>query len=378
MDRGTPCYFRNILNAKGVKGEVKNAFRAYKMLYYTIFDACCCVFFLKKFEITTMEEFQLPPNLAVKPDQEKVEWLLEICRGIVDEWFFENNTDAFEELREIFEDPDHPENYYVVNEDGKFKCHYCDKTYTYSGSLKTHEQVKHQHISHVSDKKKKEKTSNKEDALYNHIVLLFRLTALLKNLDTAIDMADGKRSVLSAKYELPIFNKTNKLKYVIGCVHLTALTEELMTPQQRERLTWNRTINIQGGKNNNLAIDEYVEMLNRDSKDIVSGNQTKESIIGHSKAYPHLIDYIKHFDLISQIRKRKGFHKLPKYQDDVKKVVKELIEIDAFEHTPNRKLKCKELCSERSPFVSCYKGLTTMINRHKPQEPFVRLRDKHH
>ena len=136
--------------------------------------------------------------------------------------------------------------------------------------------------------------------------------------------------------------------------------------------------NIQGGKNNNLALDEYVEMLNRDSKDIVSGHQTSESIIAHSKAYPHLINYAKHFDVISQVRKRKGFHKLPKYKEEVEKDMKDLIEINAFNHTPKRKMVCKELATERNPFLSCYKGLTTMINRHKPLEPFVRLRDKHH
>lgn len=63
------------------------------------------------------------------------------------------------------------------------------------------------------------------DELFNYIVLVSKLTALLKNLDTAIGMGDGARSVRSAKYEMPIFNKTNKLKYVIGCVHLVDMSE---------------------------------------------------------------------------------------------------------------------------------------------------------
>lgn len=46
---------------------------------------------------------------------------------------------------------------------------------------------------------------------------------LYKNLDMAVDMVDGERSVRSAKYELPLYNKTNKVKYLIGSVHLTAL-----------------------------------------------------------------------------------------------------------------------------------------------------------
>ena len=42
----------------------------------------------------------------------------------------------------------------------------------------------------------------------------------------SIDMADGRRSVRSCKYELPVFNRTEKMKYVIGCIHLTALSEK--------------------------------------------------------------------------------------------------------------------------------------------------------
>ena len=59
--------------------------------------------------------------------------------------------------------------------------------------------------------------------------MMFKLLMLHKNLDTAIDMGDGGRSVRSAKYELPLYNKTNKIKYVIGSVQLTALTSGILT-----------------------------------------------------------------------------------------------------------------------------------------------------
>lgn len=57
-----------------------------------------------------------------------------------------------------------------------------------------------------------------------------------------MDMGDGARSVRSAKYELPIFNKTNKTEYAIGCVHLTTLTEETLSSEQSQRLIYNRSI----------------------------------------------------------------------------------------------------------------------------------------
>ncbi|CAC5358080.1 unnamed protein product [Mytilus coruscus] len=135
MDRGTACYFRNFLNLRNVKAEVKNAFRAYKLLYYTIFDACCCILFMKQFNTHDLDGvIELPSDFKEKSSEQKVQWLLNVCSSIVEEWFFEN-TDMFQELREILEDPDHPENYWVLNEEGRFPCHFC-KTYSHVGSLK--------------------------------------------------------------------------------------------------------------------------------------------------------------------------------------------------------------------------------------------------
>lgn len=54
------------------------------------------------------------------------------------------------------------------------------------------------------------------DELFNYIVLVFKFIVLLQNFDIVIDIGDGVRFVRLVKYE--IFNKINKLKYVIGCV----------------------------------------------------------------------------------------------------------------------------------------------------------------
>lgn len=98
-------------------------------------------------------------------------------------------------------------------------------------------------------------------------------------------MGDGFISVRSAKYELPIFNKTGKVKYTIGCTHLITMTSGTMPADITERLVANRCINLQGGKNNNMALDEYVELLNRDSKVAATGCQTKDSILSKSKEF---------------------------------------------------------------------------------------------
>lgn len=130
-------------------------------------------------------------------------------------------------------------------------------------SLKAHENNKHN--VQLLSKKPKKKEHRDHDQLQDHLVMLFKLTILHRNLDSAVDMADGERSVRSAIFEMPFYNKTNKVKYLIGSIHLTALTSGILTDEQQQRLVSNRVVNIQGGKNNNIALDEYLEMLNRDS-----------------------------------------------------------------------------------------------------------------
>lgn len=126
--------------------------------------------------------------------------------------------------------------------------------------------------------------------------MLFKLILIHRNLDEAVDMGDGERSTRSAKYELPIYHKTGKRKYTTGSIHLTALVSGLFSPQQTERLIANRFVNVQGGANNNIALDEYLKMLNRDSKIACRGHQTKESILKHLKEYPLLVEITKHVE----------------------------------------------------------------------------------
>lgn len=116
-------------------------------------------------------------------------------------------------------------------------------------------------------------------------------------------------------------------------------------------------------------------MVNRDSKVACTGNQTKESIILHSKEYPHLVNFVKHFDEIASVRQKKGFHHLPSYQSDVQKVLQDLMQNDILVYDPNRTFHCQKLIIDRNPYVNCFTKLPIMIHRHKPNLPYCRLRN---
>ncbi|XP_056008253.1 uncharacterized protein LOC125657360 isoform X2 [Ostrea edulis] len=374
-DRGTVYYYKNILNARNVKGKVKNSYRGYKMLYRTIFDAMCCAFFLKEFGLLNLtESIPLPDEFSKWTGEEKIQWMNNICERIVNKWFF-GDSDLFEELRQVLSDPDHEENYWFGNfKDGRFSCHYCEKTYCHIKSAEFHEKEVHGHSKPALRKSKQ--ANLLQDELFDYLIALFRLSALHRNLDTAVDMADGYRSIRSAKYETPLYNKTHKTKYLIGSIHLTGLVSGTLPPPQTERLIANRCINLSGGKNSNMALDEYVELVNRDTKNTCSGFQTKESIIAHSKQFPLLIKAVKNLDMINDVHRRKGFHNIPSYKSDVRKIVQDLFDIDGFSQHKGRKLKCRELVQKSNPFADSYKQLVNMIYRHKPLLPFRRLRNK--
>lgn len=280
-------------------------------------------------------------------------------------------------MQNVLADPDHEENYWVNSiENDNFKCHFCNSRYKYVTSLKMHEKTKHQ----VNMSAKVQTTNSllrQTDELNDYLVSVFRLTALHQNLNSAVDMGDGYRVVRSAKFETPIYNRTNKVKYLIGSVHLTALVSGTLPAHQSKRLIANRFINISGGKNNNLSLDEFVEILNRDTKNATHGFQTKDSIVQHSKEFPHLVHAVKHFDAMCEVKKRKGFHKLPSYKEDVKKVLIDLLSINGLEVRPGRTLHCRKIVQKSSnPFSDCFVGLPVMIARHKPELPFRRLRNK--
>lgn len=299
---GDPCtvhYYRNLLGHRSAKGPVKNAYRAYKMLYYTILDAICVILFMDKFGSADISDVTLPDFSQMTPN-DSIQWLNSICQELVRKYFFENAEDIVEEIRNVLENPQHEENYWTSSiENGRFKCHHCEKDYKRVSSLKAHESGMHG-VSLSNPKKKKELSS---DELQDYILMLFKLTMLHRNFDSGVDMGDGGRCIRSAKYELPIYHKTNKIKYTICSIHTTALSSGLLNPDQEERFIANRFVNIQGGKNNNIALDEYIEMLNRDTKASCTGHKTKDSILKHAKEYlqnnlKRLVNWVKGKDFI--------------------------------------------------------------------------------
>lgn len=94
QDPGTLYYFRNLLTHRDVKGEVKNSYRPYKLLYYTVFDAICQLLLLHHFDMPDEHSnIPFPEKYKNLSQKEKVEWLNQVSNEILQTWFFENQDD---------------------------------------------------------------------------------------------------------------------------------------------------------------------------------------------------------------------------------------------------------------------------------------------
>jgi hypothetical protein len=82
------CRINKLLhNMRSVKGKVKNSYRPHKLLYYTILDAICLVMLLDHFKLSDLEEnIPFPVDFQDISDQQKINWLNNICGIIIFTW----------------------------------------------------------------------------------------------------------------------------------------------------------------------------------------------------------------------------------------------------------------------------------------------------
>lgn len=74
-----------------------------------------------------MDNIRLPDDFKEK-SEEKIKWLNAICIKMVDTWIFEGQDDLLQHVRDILNNPEHHENYWIENEiDGRYSCHFCEK-----------------------------------------------------------------------------------------------------------------------------------------------------------------------------------------------------------------------------------------------------------
>ncbi|XP_060588189.1 uncharacterized protein LOC132743654 [Ruditapes philippinarum] len=137
--------------------------------------------------------------------------------------------------------------------------------------------------------KKRKKTREEEEGLdrkfeYTKILVWRGLNDMIRR--KAVRSNNGEMMVLFWKMDLPLFHNGNHTKYfILGHRLITALNGWL--PEGlRFDLTWNRTVNLHGGRNRNDEMDLVNEFLNREFKDSIKtagSKYSKETLDRHGR-----------------------------------------------------------------------------------------------
>ncbi|XP_072182209.1 uncharacterized protein [Diadema setosum] len=82
----------------------------------------------------------------------------------------------------------------------------------------------------------------------------------------AIREGDGNRILAHWRFDMLRFYANQHLKYLTEGHHLLMDVNGALSPRLAYQLTWNRTVNIQGGSGRNVSMDLEMETLNKDFK----------------------------------------------------------------------------------------------------------------
>lgn len=97
---------------------------------------------------------------------------------------------------------------------------------------------------------------------------------------------DGKRIIMHWRFDLLNFYEHNHPKNFHVCHQLLSAISGAVSPRLQHSLTWNRTVNPNGGPGKNLEMDLQMEFFNKEYKESVkdaAGQLTEATIARHSQ-----------------------------------------------------------------------------------------------
>jgi len=163
---------------------------------------------------------------------------------------------------------------------------------------------------------------------------------LLLNFKDAISEGDGDRNLCCWKFFLlHLRNDKHNTKYALEALYLMFQVNLLLTPKAAHELIWNRLAKLKNCLVGNIPLDLLLEFYNRLLKDAVKKlgpNASQKSIDRICKSITSIKELMDRFDTELHIYKHSGRHVVKSSDEDLKKVVKDLVDHKAMVHTPGR------------------------------------------
>ena len=163
------------------------------------------------------------------------------------------------------------------------------------------------------------------------------------------------------------FKVCGKPKYALAAIRLHAQLNALLTPREAHSVIWNRTINLRGGVERNVPIDQVMEHNIRETKELMyahGANVNFSSAQTYSRASNPIKETILNFDDQIKSKKQSSKHKRKK-DEDIFVVIKTLQEVNALKEIPGRRHQGIGTLPKDPISALDFKDLSLWLTKHK-------------
>ena len=193
----------------------------------------------------------------------------------------------------------------------------------------------------------------------------------MKSQQDVVSEGDGSRIIRRWKFILPYLKAdgSSSKKYALEGFNFLCQVNGLLPKKDADLLIWNRSVKNKNGPGSNIPLDLALEHYIRIMKLVMrklGGNATNKAILdGYSKALVTTKQLMDNYGQMSWIIKRSGKHVTKTTTVDLDKIVDQLVSLNAFSDTENRKYK--HFCDIKSSIISDFdsSALFKWINNHK-------------
>ena len=342
-DRGTMYQLKCLLDRRDVKLDMTAAYRQCKNFFDDVLDghltAAACHYFgiIDPTDKPTVNK--VPAFLSHATKEKQLEWLSSMANDIIDIYVLEQSR----AIPDIYEDTDYMESQLEslqsTDEEQKFKCPNCQKSYQQFHWLRRHMKEKHGVVINLAPPQRSQSSETPYDGIFNVASAFLKVGLLFRDTDDAYRMGDGNRLIRNAKYELLHFNQGHHIKYRLWMWRMLAYVKAILSQKEAYEYMWNMSFNLGQGLGHLIPNDNLVEInvhLMKEQCRRMGANVTYEGARKWVKCLKYMHDLSDSVNKESQIQKKSSKHSQTDRRNEISIIAKELCHVNAFQFLPGR------------------------------------------
>lgn len=351
---------RSLINRRNVTNDPHSNYRPDRDFFLLIVQSRIIAGAMKVLGLDSKESqpvlFKIPDDIASKTNAQKLVILHTAAGMVVDKYVFaESNLDQLinnviteQEIQDVQDNQQ-------LTPDGRFPCRFpgCSKSFVYDGKSRRNHEKTHEPPPTVIEqppvptlelpkpKKDLEKEGSEQDDMYLYNSALVADGLYFLNFLDAVAEGDGERILRQYKYMLMYCRADTKhsTKYALECLYQFFLVFAILSPRDRERFTWNRSVNNNGVIGKNIPLDLDVEHSNNYLKQAIKNlgpNLTEKAVSRICKSEKGIRKITQSLDETLKQARDPGKHSISSTAGDLKELIKRLVENNAMEKMPMR------------------------------------------